>query len=70
MIYDSSKNYLDRTIILVFDGADPSSDEIKEYCIRNYGETPESFEIDPEHEGFGGYTNPGIVKVQLSSKNG
>jgi hypothetical protein len=69
MIYDSSKNYLDRTITLVFDGNEPSSDDIKEYCIRNYGEAPASFDIDPEHEGLCGYTNPGIVKVQLPWKN-
>lgn len=69
MIYDSSKNYLNNTITLVFDGAEPSRGEIYEFVRRNYGsDTVVSFNVYPEHAGYGGYTNPGTVKVQLAHK--
>ena len=62
MIYDSSKNYLDGWVTLVFDGVTPTTDEINEYCKRNYGFVPKSVYIDGPNEGFGGFPNPGIVK--------
>lgn len=62
MIYDSSKNYLDGWVTLVFDGADPTLFEVVEYCQINYGFTPKSIDIESPCEGFGGYPNPGIVK--------
>lgn len=62
MITDSSKNYLDGWVTLVFDGVTPTITEINEYCQRNYSFTPKSIDIDEPREGFGGYPNPGIVK--------
>ena len=62
MIYDSSRNYLDGWVTLVFDGVDPTLFEIVAYCQRNYGFTPKSVDIESPCEGFGGYPNPGIVK--------
>ena len=69
MIYDSNKNYLNNTITMVFDGPEPTRGEIHEFVRRNYGEVPVvSFTIEPESKGYGGYTNPGIVKVQLAQQ--
>ena len=65
MITDSSKNYLDNTLTLVYDGDDVSVQEILDYCEKCYQVTPDTFVIDPPSTGFGGYPNPGIVKVQL-----
>jgi hypothetical protein len=65
MITDSSKNYLDNTVTMVYDGEDISVTEIFEYCKKNYGVAPVEFDIEPPNEGFGGYPNPGIVKVRL-----
>jgi hypothetical protein len=67
MIYESSKNYLNNTLTLVFDGnVAPTEDEIRDYCKRNYGVNGLfEFYIDLPREGYGGYQNEGIVKVQL-----
>ena len=67
MIYDSSKNYLNQTITMVFDGSEPSRGEIYEFVRRNYGGSSlvKSYTVYPESPGYGGYTNPGMVKVQL-----
>ena len=65
MITDGSKNYLDNTLTLVYDGEDVSTQEIYDYCEQNYKVEPVRFEIEPPNEGFCGYPNPGIVKVQL-----
>lgn len=65
MITDSSKNYLDNTLTLVFDGDTPSDADIREYCKKNYGAGVLEYYIDPPNEGFGGFPNPGIVKVTL-----
>jgi hypothetical protein len=65
MITDSSKNYLDNTLTLVYDGEDISNQEIFDFCKRNYGVEPVEFDIEPPNVGFGGFPNPGIVKVQL-----
>jgi len=65
MITDSSKNYLDNTLTLVYDGETVSIQEIYDYCEQNYNVVPVSFDIEPPNEGFGGYPNPGIVKVRL-----
>lgn len=66
MITDSSKNYLDNTLTLVFDDVEPTVEEIFDYCIQHYSGTPTEIDIEPANEGYGGYTNPGIVKVQLA----
>lgn len=63
MIYDSSKNYLDGWVTLVFDGADPTLVEVIDYVNKNYGFTPKSVTIESPCEGFGGFPNPGIVKA-------
>jgi hypothetical protein len=63
MIYDSSKNYLDGWVTLVFDGADPTLFEVVDYVKRNYGFIPKSVDIESPCEGFGGYMNSGIVKA-------
>jgi hypothetical protein len=65
MITDSSKNYLDNTLTLVYEGTDITDQEIIDYCKRNYGTEPVSFFVEPPNEGFGGFPNPGIVKVDL-----
>jgi hypothetical protein len=65
MITDSSKNYLDNTLTLVFEGESVSEQEVREFCQRNYKVVPVSIDIEPPNEGFGGYPNPGVVKVQL-----
>jgi hypothetical protein len=65
MITDSSKNYMDNTLTLVYDGEDISDQEILDYCKKNYRVEPVGFDIEPPNEGFGGFPNPGIVKVQL-----
>jgi hypothetical protein len=65
MITDCSKNYLDNTLTLVYEGEDVSIQEVHDYCKRNYNVEPVSFDIELPNEGFGGYPNPGIVKVQL-----
>lgn len=65
MITDSSKNYLDNTLTLVYDGETVSVQEIYDYCEQNYTVVPVSFEIELPNEGFGGYPNPGTVRVQL-----
>lgn len=65
MITDGSKNYLDNTLTLVYDGETVSIQEIYDYCDQNYNIVPVSFDIEPPDEGFGGYPNPGIVKIQL-----
>ena len=65
MITDGSKNYLDNTLTLIYDGETVSTQEIYDYCRQNYNVEPVAFEIEPPNEGFGGYPNPGTVKVQL-----
>jgi hypothetical protein len=65
MITDSSKNYMDNTLTLVYDGEDISVQEIYDYCKKNYRVEPVGIDIEPPNEGFGGFPNPGIVKVQL-----
>ena len=65
MITDCSKNYLDNTLTLVFEGESISEQEVRDYCQRNYNVVPVSIDIEPPNEGFGGYPNPGVVKVQL-----
>ena len=62
MIYDSSRNYLEGWVTLVFDGVTPTEAEITAYCQRNYGFTPKSICIDEPCDGFGGFPNPGIIK--------
>lgn len=62
MIYDSSKNYLDGWVTIVYDDVDPTPEEINTYCEQNYGFTPGSFYIDSPNQGYGGFSNPGIVK--------
>ena len=65
MITDCSKNYLDNTLTLVFEGDSVSEQEVRDYCQRNYNVLPVTIDIEPPNEGFGGYPNPGVVKVQL-----
>ena len=65
MITDSSKNYLDNTLTLIYDGETVSIQEIYDYCEQNYNVVPVSFEIELPTEGFGGYPNPGTVRIQL-----
>jgi hypothetical protein len=65
MITDGSKNYLDNTLTLVYDGETVSTQEIYDYCRQNYNVEPVVFEIELPNEGFGGYPNPGTVRVQL-----
>jgi hypothetical protein len=65
MITDGSKNYLDNTLTLVYDGETVSTQEIYDYCKKNHNVEPVAFEIEPPYEGFGGYPNPGTVKVRL-----
>ena len=62
MIYDSSRNYLDDWVTIVFDGTVPSDSEISDYCHRCYGFIPKSIFIEEPCEGFGGFPNPGIIK--------
>jgi hypothetical protein len=63
MIYDSSKNYLDGWVTLVFDGTDPTLGEVVDYVTKNYGFTTNSVAIESPCEGFGGFPNPGIAKA-------
>lgn len=63
MIYDSSRNYLDGWVTLVFDGANPTSSQVVEYVQHNYGFIPKSVSIESPCEGFGGMPNPGIIKA-------
>jgi hypothetical protein len=63
MIYDSSKNYLDGWVTLIFDGNDPTLFEVVEYVQKNYGFIPKRDDIESPCEGFGGFPNPGIVKA-------
>lgn len=64
-ITDCSKNYLDNTLTLIFEGESVSEQEVREFCQRNYNIEPVSIDIEPPNEGFGGYPNPGVVKVLL-----
>ena len=66
MITDCSKNYMDNTLTLVFEGESVSEQEIRDFCQRTYKVEPVAIDIEPPNEGYGGYTNPGVVKVQLS----
>ena len=61
MIYDSSKDYMTGTVTLVFDGVEPTVDQIYDYCRNNYGSQEGSFVVEPA-TAHGGYLNPGIVK--------
>ena len=65
MITDSSKNYGDNTLTLIYDSETVSVQEIYEYCEQNYNVEPIGFTVEPPTEGFGGYPNPGTVTVQL-----
>jgi hypothetical protein len=60
MIVDSSKDYFTGTVVLMFEGEQPSLSEINEYCRANYGFVPVSVDIDLPND-FLGYTNPGRV---------
>lgn len=62
MIYDSSKDYLTGRVLLIFDGSEPSREEIDEYCQRNYGFTPHTVDINQPDTGYGGHPNPGRVR--------
>jgi len=64
MITDSSKNYSDNTLTLIYDG-DVTVQQIYDHCQRNYNVVPVSIDIEPPNEGYGDYPNPGVVKVQL-----
>jgi len=65
MITDGSKNYMDNTLTLIYDGETVAIQEIYDYCRQNYNVVPVEFEIELPNEGFGGYPNPGTVWVQL-----
>ena len=65
MITDGSKNYLDNTLTLVYDGETVAIQEIYDYCRQNYNVEPVEFEIELPCEGFGGHPNPGTVWIQL-----
>ena len=65
MITDCSKNYMDNTLTLVYDGDIITKQEVIDYCKRLYGVEPVELDIEPPNEGFGGFPNPGIVKVLL-----
>ena len=65
MITDSSKNYMDNTLTLIYDGLDVSIQEIYDYCRQYYDVEPIGFNIEPPNEGFGGYPNLGVIKVRL-----
>ena len=65
MITDSSKNYMDNTLTLIYDGETVAIQEIYDYCRQNYNAEPVAFEIELPCEGFGGFPNPGTVWVQL-----
>jgi len=65
MITDSSKNYGDNTLTLIYDGETVSVQEIYDYCLQNHNVVPVSFDIEPPCEGYGGYPNPGTVTVRL-----
>lgn len=62
-MYEASKDYGTGEILILFDGPDPTEDEIRDYVSRNYG--CECFEIEVESEsGFYEYHNPGTIKVK------
>jgi hypothetical protein len=65
MITDGSKNYMDNTLTLIYDGETVAIQEIYDYCQQNYNTEPVAFEIELPCEGFGGFPNPGTVRVQL-----
>jgi len=65
MIADSSKNYMDNTLTLIYDGETVSIQEIYDYCKKNHNVEPVAFEIELPNEGYGGYPNPGTVWIQL-----
>jgi hypothetical protein len=66
MITDSSKNYMDNTLTLIYDGETVSVQEIYDYCLQNHNVVdPIGFTIEPPNEGYGGYPNPGTVTVRL-----
>jgi len=61
MIYESTKDYLTGKVLLIYDGEEPTLEEIHDYCQRNYGFTPDSIDINQPDEGYGGHPNPGRV---------
>ena len=61
MITDSSKDYLSGKVFIIFDGEEPTTEVVISYCEKNYGFTPKSIFIEPEHEGPFGMTNPGTA---------
>ena len=68
MITDSSRNYLDSRILLIWEGERPTVNEVEDYMSRNYGSVENyEFVIEDPSEGYGGYTNPG--KVYIEYKN-
>ena len=65
MITDSSKNYMDNTLTLIYDGETVAIQEIYDYCKKNHNVEPVAFEIELPCEGYGGFHNPGTVWIQL-----
>ncbi len=68
MIYDSSRDYGTGSILILFDGADPTEHEIRDYVRRNYSSN--CFEIEIESESsHNGYRNPGTIRVMTAPLN-
>ena len=73
MIYESTKDYSSGRVILVYDGADPSIEEIHSYCQRNYGFIPSSVVVNDQADAdtdwsIMGIEEPGIIYCYPSTK--
>lgn len=63
-IVDSSKDYLDRTVLVSFEGEMPTDDEVIAYVKENYGaELPARITSRTMPSEYCGLQNPGFVTV-------
>jgi len=65
MMYESSKDYGDNTILIIFDGETPSRDEIINYVEKNYGDVNNPTIDIEEPSEYNGLKNDGCINVSL-----
>lgn len=65
MFMGSSMDYMRNVLLITFEGEAPSQEDITEFCIANYGQSPDTCDITLPEE-FRGMSNLGTIIVTFS----
>ena len=63
MITGSSMDYGTGIVTIVYDLSEPSGDDVRRYCLQNYGFEPSGYTVDSP-SNFKGWENPGIISCR------